>query len=549
MAMYTGSSLPSVMKHDFSRVPKVSVPRSAFRRSHGHKTMISADYLYPIFTDEVVPGDTFNMRLASVGRLATLLVPIMDNMYVDYFFFFVPNRLIWEHWADFMGEHDDAGYQDTEYTVPEVVIDTSQGAEAGIGESLADYFGLPTDEDAPGAATTYNVNALHFRAYNLIYNEFFRDQNLIGKVTVDRDDGPDDGADYVLLKRGKRHDYFTSCLPWPQKGIAVDLPLGTTAPVITGSDRTWAATETAFKLWDRTDGTYPGVAGDLGHAAATGVVGTNAAGGSFATEELVPSNLWADLTNATAATINSLREAFQLQKLMEQEARGGTRYVEQIRSLFGVVSPDFRLQRPEYLGGGSKPIMVGAVSSTTQSAAVDLGYLGGVGYHASNDISWSKSFTEHGVIIGLVNLRADLTYQGTGIDRMWSRQDKYDFYFPVLAHLGEQAVLNKEIYFQDAAADDNVFGYQERWSEMRYKRSMITGHLRSVSAASFDHWHLSQDFGALPVLNQTFIEEAVPVDRVIADLTTPDFILDMYFDYVCVRPMPTYSVPGYIDHF
>ncbi len=530
-----GFSSPSVMNHDFSRVPHADIPRSSFRRSHGYKSTLNANYLIPIFVDEALPGDTFNVRMSSVARMNTPLVPIMDNVHMDFFFFAVPNRLLWDNWQKFMGEQVNPG-DSTDFLVPQIPC-PSGGWNV---ETLGDYFGIPTRVD------NINVNSLHFRAYNLIYNDWFRDQNLQDSVVVDRDDGPDDPAHYVLLKRGKRHDYFTSCLLWPQKGPGVELPLGSSAPVITGANRTFGAAESALQFWKASDGTCIGTDTILAMKGTTGNV-VDAGSTGAGTTDYVPSNLIADLSQATASTINSLREAFQLQKLMERDARGGTRYTEIIRSHFRVDSPDARLQRPEYLGGGSRPVIVEPAPQMTPTAASPAGTLAGIGYQNQSGIGFTKSFVEHCVIIGLVNIRADLTYQ-TGLNRMWRRQTKYDFYWPALAHLGEQEVLNSEIYIQGIAADDEVFGYQERWAEYRYSPSLITGQMRSSHLFPLDAWHLSQDFASLPLLNASFIEEDVPMDRVQA-VAGSDFKFDSYFDVICTRPMPTYSVPGLIDHF
>jgi len=521
--------MKSVMSHSFSRVPKADIPRARFDRSCGHKTTFDAGLLVPVFIDEVLPGDTFSAKMVAFARLATPLHPYMDNLFLDTHFFYVPNRLLWDNWERFNGAQTDPG-DSTDFLIPQMTSPASTGYANG---SLSDYFGIPTEvPDLPH-------NVLFHRAYNLIYNEWFRDQNLQDSVPINRGDGPDSPSDYTLLRRGKRHDYFTSALPWPQKGPSVDLPLGTSAPIST----------TAVPPDDEL-----GVVDGTGTDRAMNLT----AGGRLSLSTGVPDDmLVADLTAATAATINQLRQAFQIQKLYERDARGGTRYIEILKSHFGVTSPDARLQRPEYLGGASTPVNVTPVPQTSSTdATTPQGNLSGYGVAAMRRHGFNKSFVEHGVIVGLASIRADLTYQ-QGLPRMFSRQTRWDFYWPALAHIGEQAVLNQEIYAQDPAVvnpdgdpvNEDVFGYQERFAEYRYKPSQITGQFRSNFAQSLDTWHLSQDFSALPALNASFIEETPPVDRILAVPSAPHLIFDSYMSLACARPMPIYSVPGLIDHF
>nr|QJB19036.1 MAG: major capsid protein [Microvirus sp.] len=513
----------------FSQVPEAEIQRSTFDRSTGLKTTLNAGELIPIFVDEVLPGDTHNLKDYLMGRLSTPIVPFMDNLYLDTHYFFVPTRLVWDNWEKFNGAQKNPG-DSTSYIVPTMVSTAVTGYPS---LSIYDHFGIP-----PKVAGLEHTS-LPLRCYNLIWNEWYRDQNLQNSVNVNTGDSADPASDYTILKRGKRKDYFTSALTSPQKGPAVNLPLGTSAPVNRVPNASY------WKAFNQGTNT----------AAVNGNMQVNSGNITNTTQSisLDPNGgLVADLSTATAATINSLRLAFQVQRMYERDARGGTRYVEILKAHFNVTSPDFRLQRPEYVGGSTTKMSSTAVPQTSSTDGVSpQGHLSAYSVVSGEGNGFNHSFVEHGYIIGLVSLRADLNYQ-QGLNRMWSRKTRFDFYWPALSHLGEQAIYNKEIYAQGTAgagADDQVFGYQERHAEYRYKPNEIHGAFRSSYATPLDMWHLAQKFTSLPALNASFIEEAPPVNRILAVTTEPHIILDVWFDLSSTRPMPVYAVPGMVDHF
>lgn len=536
-----------VRGHRFSDAPAMYMRRSKFDRSHVYKTTFNSGKLIPVFVDEVLPGDTTRMSVNYFARLATPIKPIMDNIYLDWFFFFVPNRLVWDHWQNFCFEQEDPD-DNTDYVIPTVTA--TGNSDNGYVGSLWDYFGLPVNT----SGNLSGISALPFRAVYLIYNEWFRDENLQKSVKIQKGDKNEvldssrasDQPSWVFSSntnivkglacppRGKRHDYFTSALPWTQKGPGVDISLTGNAPIMA------------------TTNTQPTPHGPGIYVARDGASSTLFAAMTW---DSAPSNVgsgyaYADLSEVSAVTINGLRTAFQMQKFYERLARGGSRYTEVLRSFFGVVSPDARLQRPEFLGSFTKMVMVNPIAQTSATDNTSpQGNLSAYGVTASKFHGFTKSFVEHGYIIGFVCARADLTYQ-QGINKMWLRSTVYDFYWPTFAHLGEQAIELREIYAQGTEDDTTVFGYQERYAEYRYKPSQITGKFRSsVTGGNLDVWHLSQFFSNAPTLNEEFITENPPINRIIAVQDEPEFLLDIGFRYTTVRPMPMFGTPGLVDHF
>ena len=529
----------------FVEVPRAEIQRSTFDRSFGHKTTFDAGELIPIYSDEMLPGDTFSCNLTAFARLATPIHPTMDNAFMDTQFFAVPIRLLWDDFEEFMGEtktYTASGSsrldETPDFTVAAPVAPTITAGGTGEAEgSLADYLGVPTK------TAGLIFSALWHRAYTLVWNDWYRDENLQKPATLDTTSGTDSTA-YAVLNRGKRHDYFTSALPWPQKGADVTLPLGTSAP-ITGIGKFTQTFETVSGSFYETDGS--GTTTYAKSAYTDNVSGNN--NNLFAIEEDPDNsgfpNIKADLSTATAATINQLRLAFATQKFLERQARSGSRYIEVIKGHFNVTSPDARLQRPQYLGGGSSPVNISPVAQTSSTdATTPQGNLSAIGTSVLSGHSFTYSATEHCILIGLVSVRTALTYQ-QGLNRMFSRSTIYDYYWPTLSTIGEQAVLNKEIYAQGTSVDDDVFGYQERYGEYRYKPSLVTGRFRSNATTSLETWHYAQDYSALPVLGQSWIQQGkANVQRTLAVAAEPQFIFDSLFKLRCTRPMPVTSVPG-----
>jgi len=525
-------------QHSFAKTPDVNLGRSQFDRSFTVKDTFDADWLTPCFVDEILPGDTCNVKLNAFARLSTQIKPIMDNIYIDFFFFFVPNRLVWVNWEKFNGAQTDPG-DPINYTVPIINYKNLTTGVIGSTGTIFEKFGLPIIVNNVNGV---NINALPFRGYNLIWNEWFRDQNMVDSLDVYTDNGPDLTTEYQLWQVMKKHDYFTSCLTAPQKGTAIDIPLSasnlvTLVPYTTNNN--------AMIVRKRVDDTIlpsEGIKSD-------GSTLTNDAGSTSLTID-PNSRLTVDMSSS--ATINQLREAFQIQSLLELDNRSGTRYVEILQAHFGVISPDFRLQRPEYLGGGQIRINSHVVPQTskTDGTAYQANLAAfATGSSAGKDIGFTKSFVEHGFVIGVMVGRADITYQ-QGVNRMWSRSTRYDYFWPKLQEIGEQAVLNKEIFLLGTSTqDDDVFGYQERYAEYKYKPSEIHGLYRSDASGTLDVWHLAEDFAAVPNLDIDFIASNTPMDRVVADTNAPHFLIDMFYEYKHARPMLSYSVPASLGRF
>lgn len=525
-----------ISQEDSAMAPRPDVPRSRFLGSWSHKTTFDAGLLIPFLVDEVLPGDHLKYDVTAYLRMATPLFPLMDSQRVDTFFFFVPYRLVWANWVRMMGEQD-SPTDSIDYTVPQVV--SPPGGFSPF--SLFDYMGLPTALDPAG---TVSVSALPLRAYDLVYHEWFRDQNLINSTRPSTGNGPDSNAIWFVRRRAKSADYFTAALPFAQKFTPPTIPLAGTAPVIgIASPNTLAYTAGTPAGYTMSNGAAPSLWS--GYAAMSTFVARGDGSGNPRTPMI-----YADLAAATGVAINTFRQAFLVQQLLEKDARGGTRYTESNWFHFGVRSPDMRLQRPEYIGGGSSPLNVTPIAQTAPSAGVTVGALGAAGTSVGEHRA-SYAATEHGVVIGLINVKSELSYQ-QGLHRMWTRRTRLEHYYPTLAGLGEQAILRKELYAQGTANDDLVFGYQERWHELRTRTSMVTGQFRSTTAGTLDAWHLAQRFTSPPVLGQTFIEDTPPMSRVLAAGTQANnqqYLADILIRREAVRPVPMYGTPVELGRF
>lgn len=551
----------------FAVNPNVDIKRSVFDRSFDHKTTFNTGEIVPFFLDEVLPGDTFKIKTNFVVRMSTPIHPVLDNLYLDTFYFFVPNRLIWTHWKEFQGENN-MSYWDSpaEYQVPQ--ISSLTGFPKG---SLMDYLGIPTEI---GSSSIY-FNHLPIRAYCLIWNEYFRDQNTMQPISITKGDAtvnaltssvfdsqlyPSSAQNgYYLMRAARFHDYFSSALPEPQKGDPVTISLlDDSLPITVGDTVTSFDGQVLFETTRGSTGNfYPlgiSISSPGSGKALTQMDSPTSLGGSTTTfSQVTGSNLVADLTGTPVVSINELRQAFQLQKMLEKDARGGTRYTEILKTHFGVTSPDARLQRPEYLGGKRIPINISQVLQTSSTDETSpQGNTAAYSLTVDSDDSFTKSFVEHGYILGLAVIRPVHTYQ-YGVEPMWLRKKRTDFYMPVFASIGEQPILNSFIYLSTNQTQNNeVFGYQEAWADYRYKPNRVSGAFRSNYAQSLDVWHYADKYSSLPTLSAAWMFETPNnVDRTLAvGMETEDqFIADFYVENICTRPMPLYSIPGLIDHY